>query len=68
MTNTVLTRTRVNEQATTEINASKGALAALGVASALVGLWAVACFVGGIVASGGPIALARAWISAVTGV
>lgn len=68
MTNTVLTRTRVTEQATAGTTVSKGALAALGVASALVGLWAVACFVGGMLASGGPIALARAWVSAVTGV
>lgn len=68
MTNTALTRTRVTEQAAADTNVSKGALTALGVASALVGLWAVACFVGGMLASGGPIALARAWVSAITGV
>jgi hypothetical protein len=33
----------------------------------LAGLWAVACFVGALLATGGPIALAQAWISAVTG-
>ncbi|MFZ5762542.1 MAG: hypothetical protein ACOY8P_06405 [Thermodesulfobacteriota bacterium] len=68
MTNTALSRTRVTaQQAAAEINVSKGAVTALGVASALVGLWAVACFVGGMLASGGPIDMARAWISAVTG-
>ncbi|MEW6593873.1 MAG: hypothetical protein AB1413_03270 [Thermodesulfobacteriota bacterium] len=68
MKNIALTRTRVTEQATAKTDVSRGALATLGVASSLVGLWAVACFVGGMIASGGPIALARAWVTAVTGV
>jgi hypothetical protein len=42
-------------------------LAAFGTVSTLVGLWAVACFVGALLATGGPLALAKAWISAVTG-
>lgn len=68
MTNTVLTRTRVTEQSAANVNVSKGALTALGVASVLIGLWAVACFIGGMVVSGGPFALAKAWVSAITGV
>ncbi|OQX20680.1 MAG: hypothetical protein BWK76_00525 [Desulfobulbaceae bacterium A2] len=35
--------------------------------SALVGLWGLACLVGGIMAAGGPGALARAWLSAISG-
>ncbi|MFA6900231.1 MAG: hypothetical protein WC256_08500 [Desulfurivibrionaceae bacterium] len=46
---------------------STGALATFGTLSTLVGLWAVACFVGAMLATGGPLALASAWISAVTG-
>lgn len=68
MMNTALTRTRATAQTAADIDVSKGALTTLGVASALVGLWAVACFVGALLASGGPIALARAWLTAVTGV
>lgn len=68
MTNTVLSRTRVTGQSAAEVNVSKGVLTALGVASALVGLWTVACFIGGMVVSGGLFALAKAWISAITGV
>ena len=68
MMNTAMTRTRVTEQATADTNVSKGALATLGIASGLVGLWAVACFVSAMMTSGGPIALARAWVSAITGV
>jgi len=54
-------------QATTETRISTGALATFGTLSTLVGLWSVACFVGALLTTGGPIALAQAWISAVTG-
>ena len=54
-------------QVTTDTRISTGALAAFGTLSTLVGLWAVACFVGALLATGGPIALAQTWISAVTG-
>jgi hypothetical protein len=42
-------------------------VAVFGTISTLVGLWAVACFVGALVVTGGPLALTQAWISAVTG-
>lgn len=54
-------------QERTETKISAGALVAVGTLSTLVGLWAVACFVGALLVTGGPITLARAWISAVTG-
>lgn len=59
------TRSVVKE--TTDTRISTGALAVFGTISTLAGLWAVACFVGALLATGGPLALARAWISAVTG-
>lgn len=60
-------RTKSAAQETTDSSISTGALAAFGAISALAGLWAVACFVGALLTAGGPIALAQAWISAVTG-
>lgn len=60
-------RTSSVAQATTNTQISTGAVAVFGSISTLVGLWAVACFVGALLTSGGPLALARAWISAVTG-
>ena len=71
MTHTSLTKTRNQArsvaQATTDTKISTGALAVFGTLSTLVGLWSVACFVGALLTTGGPIALAQAWISAVTG-
>ncbi|MFH1215105.1 MAG: hypothetical protein V1706_01245 [Pseudomonadota bacterium] len=54
-----------NTQARVEV--SKGVVIALGTAPALIGIWAAACFVGGLVASGGPLALIKSWFSAVIG-
>lgn len=61
------TRSGVAEASQSGVQAvSKGSLAVLGGVSTLIGLWAVACFVGGMISSGGPLALARSWFSAVT--
>ena len=60
-------RTSSVAKATTDSQITTGAVAVFGTISTLVGLWAVACFVGALLTSGGPIALAQAWISAVTG-
>lgn len=59
------TKSVAKEAADTRI--STGAVAVFGTLSTLTGLWAVACFVGALLTSGGPLALARAWISSVTG-
>ena len=40
---------------------------AVGVAPVLVGLWAAACIVGGLLASEGPVALVQKWMSAIMG-
>ncbi|MBU0483218.1 MAG: hypothetical protein KKB30_01725 [Proteobacteria bacterium] len=63
------TRTNVNAIATstteTGINvAAKGVFAVAGTASAIIGLWAAACFVGAI-ASVGPLGLIKSWFSAI---
>jgi len=42
-------------------------IAMMGAGSAIIGLWAVACFVGAMVTSG-PLGMIRGYISAVTGI
>lgn len=62
------TRTRASEQTETNLDSiSKGSVAVMGGLSALIGLWAVACFVGAMISDGGPLALVRGWFQAVTG-
>ncbi len=41
---------------------------AIGVFACAIGLWAVACLIGGIMSSGGPFALVGNWFSAVFGI
>jgi hypothetical protein len=60
-----LSQSAENSQAGVEV--SRGAMAALSVVPALIGAWAAACFVGGLIASGSPLALLKSWFSAVTG-
>lgn len=66
---TVNTRTQVrtgeNVSATTEV--SKAGVYTIGIVSAAIGLWGFACFIGGMVASGGPLSLVGNWFKAVTG-
>ena len=63
----VRTRTQENVKADTATEISRAGIYTVGVASALIGLWGLACFVGGMVASGGPLALAGNWFRAVSG-
>ena len=62
-------KTKVNHQVKTQANAevTRGAVLVMNSVGAVIGLWAFACLVGAMVETGGPIALARAWFSAVTG-
>lgn len=61
------TRVRSREQASTATEISKAGMYTVGIASAVIGLWGLACFVGGLVASGGPLALIGNWFKAVAG-
>jgi len=58
---------RTAENAPAKVEVSRGAMIALGAVPTLIGIWAAACFVGGLIASGGPIAMAKSWFSAFTG-
>jgi hypothetical protein len=55
------------DKALADQNVSRSALTGMGVVAGIIGIWAVACFVGGMISSGGPIALAKGWIAAVAG-
>lgn len=50
-----------------QVDASNGVMVSMAAVPALIGLWAAACFIGGIISSGGPIAMMRNWFSAVLG-
>jgi len=58
---------RTAESAPAKVEISRGAMMALGAVPTLIGIWAAACFFGGLIASGGPIAMAKSWFSALTG-
>lgn len=51
--------------AATEV--SKVSIAVVGIFAAMVGLWSLACIVGGIMSSGGVSQLLSSWFKAVTG-
>lgn len=62
------TRTTTNETTQSSIDSvSRGSIITMGVASALVGIWAVACLVSAMIGDGGPITLIKNWFSAVSG-
>lgn len=60
-------RTRASEKATASAEISKAGIYTVGIASALIGIWGLACFVGGMVASGGPLSFVGNWFKAVAG-
>ncbi|HFQ89096.1 MAG TPA: hypothetical protein ENK27_03380 [Desulfobulbus sp.] len=62
------TKTRVQTSVNTQAEISRGAVISMASAGALVGLWAFASLASAMVMTGGPIALARAWFGAVTGI
>lgn len=44
-----------------------GTLGTAGAIPVLCGLWAAACLIGGMIASGGPLAMVRQFFTAITG-
>ncbi len=69
MTTTTMTKTKAKatEHANVGLEVSKGTLAAMSAVPSLIGIWAAACFVGGLINVGGPISLAQSWFQAITG-
>lgn len=60
-------RSRVREDDQAKVELSRGTLLAAGTFTALIGIWVAACFIGGLAASGGPIALLKSWFAAIAG-
>jgi hypothetical protein len=50
-----------------DVQISKVGFAVIGLSSCAIGIWAVASLLGGMVASGGPVALVANWFRAVIG-
>jgi hypothetical protein len=72
MNDTALTKKRQGvrqaEQTGAGLDAfAKGSISVMGGISALIALWAAACFIGGMLSAGGPVQLAYGWFQAVTG-
>lgn len=60
-------QTRTSVQSQTGLDSiSQNSVVAMAGVSALIGLWAAACFVGAMV-SGGPLALVKGFVSAISG-
>lgn len=58
---------KINTSTQVQAEVSRGAVRALNAAGVLVALWVAACIIGGMIASGGPVALVKGWFSAVMG-
>lgn len=66
MTNTISReRTSAIESTTTELG--KISVKAIAFTSAMLGCWAVACLVGGMISSGGPVSLVMNFVSSFIG-
>jgi hypothetical protein len=63
--NKTLALVNENTQATVELH--KVSVIAIGITSLLIGGWAVACMTAGVIASGGPVALATNYLKAIVG-
>ena len=59
------TITKGKSDAATEV--SKVSITVVGVFATIVGLWSLACIIGGVMSSGGVTELISSWFKAVTG-
>jgi len=67
--NNTMAITKENNAAIDSVNVelSKIGVGAIGITSALIGCWATACLVAGMISSGGPVSLVTNFVSAVIG-
>jgi hypothetical protein len=59
--------TNVTDRGSVSTEVSKVSITFVAILGVAVGVWSLACIVGGLVASGGPLKLAADWVRAVTG-
>ncbi len=62
-------RDRATDSAKSSVSTevSKASIAFVAIFGVAVGLWSLACIIGGLAATGGPLNLVGAWFKAVTG-
>lgn len=63
----VKTATREQTAVSAQAEVSRGAVLTLGATGAVIGLWAFASLIGGLVAAGGPVSLVQSWVGAIIG-
>ena len=63
----VKTKNAVRTDDKVDVQISKVGFAVIGLSSCAIGIWATASLLGGMIASGGPLALVVDWFRAVTG-
>lgn len=63
----VKTRNRVNTDSKVDEQVMKVGFAALCIGSCAIGVWSLISLAGGMIASGGPLALVANWFTAVLG-
>jgi hypothetical protein len=61
------TKNAVRTDDKVDVQISKVGFAVIGLSSCAIGIWAAASLLGGMIASGGPIALVASWFKAVIG-
>ncbi len=59
--------TKVTDRGSVSTEVSKVSITFVAILGVAVGVWSLACIVGGLAASGGPLNLVGAWFKAVTG-
>lgn len=60
-----ISRTTANVQLDSEL--SKVGISAMVIVSGLISMWAMACMIGGMISSNGPLAFISSWFGAVIG-
>lgn len=66
-TTAVKTRSSVQTQGKVDEQIIRVGFVAIGLSSCAIGLWALASLLGGVAASGGPLALVANWFKAILG-
>ena len=61
------TGTGVAEKSNVSTEVSKVSITFVAILGVAVGVWSLACIVGGLIASGGPLQFVGAWFKAVSG-
>jgi hypothetical protein len=56
------------DSAKVDVEMSKVGITVIGFMAALIGIWGLACFVGGLMNSGGPLSFVKNWFGAVLGI